>query len=44
MPEEQLECPGHEKRVVVHAQVEEDAEERLPTGPIQVQNCAVVAK
>ncbi len=42
--EEELEGAGHEGRVVVHAQVEQNPEESFAAGPIQIKDCTVLAE
>jgi hypothetical protein len=42
--EEKLEGAGHEGRVVVHAQVEQNTEESFAPGPIQIKDCAVLTE
>ena len=40
--EEKLEGAGHEGRVVVHAQVEQNPEESFAPGPVQIKDCTVL--
>ena len=43
VPEEQLEGAGDEGRVVVHPEVEEDAQEGLAAGAVEVEDGALLA-
>lgn len=43
MPEQELEGSRHQRGVVVHPEVQEDPEERFAPGPVQIEDCTVLA-